>query len=269
MANGFRSYADATDGAARPFPSQGCIDVWRLSVAEWTSRLPACRALLSADETSQIDRLVFPRDRAVRAIARASLRCILARDLACHPTQVVLVKTPHGKPVLARQSGALEFSTSHSGDVVLHAVTRGRRVGVDVEAIGPAPADPALARAIFSDLEADHLESLPQQERSGAFHGIWTRKEAYLKALGVGLSHPLQGFSVVGAGLPRRRIVDGGTGRPVAGWQLHPLAAGEGYAACLAYAGPPAAVVVRPYPPHVLDGYPSPPPAGLPASGQG
>ncbi len=104
MANGFRSYADATDGAARPSPSHGGIDVWRLSVAEWSGRLPACRDLLSANETSRIDRLVFPRDRAVRAIARASLRCILARDLARHPTQVELVKTPHGKPVLARRA---------------------------------------------------------------------------------------------------------------------------------------------------------------------
>ncbi len=83
----------------------------------------------------------------------------------------------------------------------------------------------------------------------------------------MGLSHSLQDFSVVGAGLPCGRILGGGTGRPLAGWRLHPLTVGEGYAACLAYAGPSAAVVTRPYPPRVLDGYPSLPPARLPASG--
>ena len=276
MANGFRTCADGTYGpsprsacAARASPSGGCIEVWRLSVAAWTDRLPACRALLSADETSRIDRLVFARDQAVRTVARASLRCILARDLGRRPNRIELVETPHGKPAMTRDAGVVEFSTSHSGDVVLHAVTRGRRLGVDVEAVGREPSDAALTRAIFSASEADYLESLPRAEQSVAFYRIWTRKEAYLKALGVGLSHPLQGFSVVAADLADGRILDVGTGLPLPAWRLHPLAAGEGYAACLAYEGPPATVVARRCLPAILDDVPAFPPAGSTISDQG
>ena len=273
MANAFRTCADGPNGpspdpaaGASASPSDDHIEVWRLSVAAWSGRLPACRALLSADEAARIDRLVFPRDQAVRTVARASLRCILARVLGRPPNRIELTQTAHGKPTLTGNARNLEFSTSHSGDVVLHAVARGRRVGVDVEAIRREPGDAALARAIFAAPEAAYLEGLPDAEQLVAFYRIWTRKEAYLKALGLGLSHPLQGFAVAAADLADGRILDVASGRLLAGWRVHPLAAGEGYAACLACEGPPAAVVARPCSPAILDDLAAPPPAGAPST---
>ena len=274
MANAFRTGADGPTGPS-PNPGGGAsasprsgdrIEVWQLSVAAWSGRLEACRALLSADEAARIDRLMFPRDRAVRTVARASLRCILARDLGRPPNRIELTQMAHGKPVLTGDAGDLQFSTSHSGDVILHAVTRGRNVGVDVEAIGGEPSDATLVRTTFSTPEAEYLERLPSAEQPAAFYRIWTRKEAYLKALGLGLSHPLQGFAVADADLADGRIRDVATGRLLAGWRLHPLAAPAGYAACLAFDQPPAAVMARPCSPAILDDLAAPPPAGSPST---
>jgi 4'-phosphopantetheinyl transferase len=155
-------------------------------------------SILSEDERKRAARFHFPRDAGRWIVSRVVLRSILGSYLGVEASAVRLRAGPWGKPELTAsfQGPHLQFNSSRSDGLGLYAVARNRRVGVDIERLRPLPDLGAIAAQIFSPRERQTLEELPYVDRCGAFFSGWTRKEAYIKALGEGLVHPLERFTV-------------------------------------------------------------------------
>ena len=153
---------------------------------------------LGEDERARAARFVFAHDAARFIVSRAALRSILARALGTRPHALRFAYGGHGKPELAApfDGAGLTFNLSHSSAFALVAVTRDVRIGVDIERHRPLEDLRALAEQNFSSRERRALLALPEEQRVPAFFRCWTRKEAFVKAVGDGLSYPLDGFSV-------------------------------------------------------------------------
>jgi 4'-phosphopantetheinyl transferase len=154
---------------------------------------------LAPDEQERAERFRFERDRIRYVAARGSLRRILGRYLRIAPAALSFTYSNYGKPALAptgEDAGLLSFNISHSGDWAACAVTLDRRVGVDIEQARPELADGTIAERFFSPREVAALRLLPHNEQAAAFFRCWTRKEAFVKARGEGLSLPLDRFDV-------------------------------------------------------------------------
>ena len=172
----------------------GAIEVVVTPLNPGPQAVRASEALLSVEERARAGRFVFEDDRRRYTVARAQLRRLLGERLGERPEAVGLTYGAHGKPALApRHAGSgLRFNVSHCGDVAVHAFTRGREIGVDVEAVRALPDADQIAARFFSPRENQAYQALPSGDRAVGFFNCWTRKEAYIKALGEGLAHPLQ-----------------------------------------------------------------------------
>lgn len=171
----------------------GAVYVWegRLDVpGRVTAR---ARALLSPDERKRADRFVYDRHRRRYTVAQAHLRRVLAGLTGAQPEQVRFRFGRHGKPFLP---GGPSFNQSHSEERIMIAVATEGRLGIDIEETREVRHMLALADKNFAADESARLRSAPIPERRVLFFRLWTRKEAFLKALGVGLTHPLRLFSV-------------------------------------------------------------------------
>lgn len=173
----------------------------------------ALAGVLTEPERQRAARFVFDGDRRRFIAARARLRQLLGERLGVAPASVELVYGAHGKPALARrQARDLRFNVSHSGDVAVYAFAEGAEIGTDVEAVRELDDADALAARCFSPGEY-------QAYRARGFFYCWTRKEAYLKALGLGLQQDLQGVD---------------TSQPPRGWCMESFAPAPGYVAAYA-----------------------------------
>lgn len=196
------------------------------------AKVPAIASQLD-DQSLHVWRLPYDPGR-----GRAPLVALLAGYLGVAAGAVRLVEGAHGRPQLAAaDADALDFNWSHSGDCAL--VALGRRVvpGIDVERRRPRPRALALARRYFHPSEASWLAAQPGERREEAFLALWTAKEAVLKATGRGLAFGLQRLAIdVADGVPRlRHLADDAADA----WQLHPVEAGPGHLAAIAWRGPP------------------------------
>lgn len=212
------------------------VDIWRARLELSLQELNRLHQTLSEEEKERAERFHFPADRDRYITAHGSLRDVLGRYLGCAPEELTFSENPYGKPAL--NDHRLEFNLSHSGDFVLLAVTRERKVGIDVERIRLESSSSAIARRYFSRAEVAGLESLPLKQREKAFFTCWTRKEAYIKAQGMGLSLPLESFDV--SLLPDEPAILRAT-RPETGeasrWTLFDLKVAPCYAAAAAVEG--------------------------------
>lgn len=220
------------------------VHVWRASLEQDPEEVEALRASLSADERRRADRFHFERDRRHFTVGRGVLRDVLSRYLGGPPAALGFSLGEFGKPALSGDDGGLRFNLSHSHGLALCAVTRGREVGVDVEHLRDDFAGVDIAERFFSPAEVAALLSLPAHQRTRAFFDCWTRKEAYIKALGEGLSHPLHLFTVsLKPGEPAR-LVSTDDPREAARWSVVELSPREGYAAALAIEGSRPAILL-------------------------
>lgn len=193
--------------------------------------------LLSADERSRAGRFAFERDRRRYVAARGRLRQLLGERLGVAPESLQFVYNPHGKPALARRPGQrdLRFNVAHCGEVAAYAFAGGREVGVDVEAVRELPDADDIAMRFFSRRERAAYMRLPAQERPQGFFNCWTRKEAFIKALGEGLSHPLEAFDVsLAPGKPARLLRVGRVRASRCGWTLSSFVPGPGLVGAVA-----------------------------------
>ncbi len=176
------------------------LHLWLVELELSPHELEQARQVLTAGEVERARRFHFDHDRRRFVAAHAALRTVLAQYAGLAPRQLAFLATPHGKPYLSPDVKYavpdLAFNLSHSGELALIAVTAGRRVGVDIELIRPALAEGNIAERFFSPGEACELAALPEHERASAFFRCWTRKEAFVKARGEGLSLPLASFDV-------------------------------------------------------------------------
>jgi 4'-phosphopantetheinyl transferase len=184
----------------------------------------------------QLDLWLLPRQRCQRGLPL--LRELLARYLDCPPDALQFTRGAHGRPALAAPHDDLQFSLSDKGDWLLAAVARGVAPGVDLEALTPRPTALKLARRWFTAAEADALEALPAAQRDPAFYRLWTAREAVLKATGRGLAFGLNRLAFASDETDQLRLCRLDGDDPAA-WQLHLMAAADGYLGAVAWRGAP------------------------------
>lgn len=180
-------------GPASPAIAEDEVHLWRVDLSASVTNI----RLLSRDEHERAARFHFERDRQHFKASRSALRSILGRYLNLSPEALEFGQTEYGKPFLTNPEAAgLLFNLSHSGEVAVIAVAREREVGVDVEIMRADFATNEVAEHFFSVAEIYTLSGLEPDQRTQAFFNCWTRKEAYVKARGEGLSMPLDVFDV-------------------------------------------------------------------------
>ena len=216
------------------------VHVWWISLDLSAPRLDALDGILSPDERVRADRFHFRRDRDRFVAGRATLREILGGYLERDPVSLAFSLGPWGKPALSVRSDSedLDFNLAHSAGLGVLAVTRGRAIGVDVEAVRRDFELEEIAERFFSSSEVAVFRGLPPEQRAEAFFACWTRKEAYIKARGEGLSIPLGRFSVAFAPGKTPALLecelDSGEVRR---WRFEDLRPGAGFAGALAVEG--------------------------------
>lgn len=174
-------------------PSQ--VDVWRV----WLDHEEGWMwEVLSAEEQARAKRFKFPRHRRRNIVARASLRHLLGQYLHIDPLDITLPTTKHGKPYVQQLYGTHElmFNVTHSHECALIAFTLDRLVGVDIEHVRSVNDINNIAKQFFAISEFAKLQTVPEAIKQETFLKCWTRKEAFIKAIGEGLSHPLHQFEV-------------------------------------------------------------------------
>lgn len=191
---------------------------------------------LSVAERERAERFYFERDKKRSVVNQGVLRIILGRYLDVEPADLQFCYGSHGKPTLAEPFDGedLRFNSSHSDELLLYAFTRGREIGIDVERVRPLPDYEQIAERFFSSEENAALRTFPSSQKLRAFFDCWTRKEAFLKATGEGLSRSLDQFCVsLDLEEPARLLYVVGEPEEAARWSLQALMPAPDYAAAL------------------------------------
>jgi 4'-phosphopantetheinyl transferase len=170
------------------------VDVYSASLELDASRLDFLYETLSVEERERAARFRFAEDRRHYIACRGMLREILARSLDVFPSRVQFAYNRYGKPAV--RGSDVRFNVSHSAGWAMFAVARGREVGIDVERVEERFVREQIPERFFSPLEVETLRGLPVGQQTEAFFRCWTRKEAYIKARGLGLALALDSFDV-------------------------------------------------------------------------
>lgn len=220
--------------ATVPAPNE--LHLWFFDMDAAAGSIDRLLLLLSVDECARSDRLILPVVRNRFIAARGILRTILGAAVSLPPRELLFGYGPHGKPELLNSEAAgLHFNLSHSGSMALLALSRSHPVGVDIERIRCGRPFLRLSHRFFSESEAAELAALSEDDIMDGFYACWTRKEAYLKAIGTGLATPLNAFDVtLKPGEPPtlygQRLDPFETGR----WRIYEVETEPGYRAAVA-----------------------------------
>jgi len=224
------------------------VHVWRFDLLADASTQVHCRQLLSAEEQQRASRFHFERDQRRFVMRRAILRQILAAYCNCTTPAIRFVSGPYGKPEIESEQlpGGFRFSCSHSQELGLVAVRKDKALGVDVEVHRPLDTGLEAVTGYFAPAEREDLRRVSAEHRTKAFFDYWTCKEAFVKALGLGLSFPLDRFVVsISPGAKRRLVSLEGDLAAGERWQLLPLEVGADWSATLVVEGGAASVLSR------------------------
>jgi 4'-phosphopantetheinyl transferase len=216
------------------------VHVWRIDLKQTESNTRSLARLLNEDETSRAGRFYFPKHRDRFIVARGVLRLILGRYLEADPAQLRFSYSPYGKPSLRGKYSAseLQFNLAHSHEAAVYAFTLRRQIGIDIEYMRADTSGDEIAERFFAATEVAALLALPPEQRTAAFFNCWTRKEAYIKARGEGLSFPLGDFAVsLAPGEPAALLSVVGAPQETSRWSLRELTPGVGYVAAIAVEG--------------------------------
>lgn len=214
------------------------VHVWQIWLEQPVNVRQSLAVGLSAKEIERAGRFYFERHRSHFIVAHGFMRMILGRYLEVAPAQVQFTFGAHGKPALADHGRDLRFNLSHTGELALLAVSHGREVGVDIEQVRSLDDAATIAARFFSAAENRAWLAVPDEQKAVAFFNAWTRKEAFIKALGDGLSYPLDRFDVsLTPGEPARLLRVAGEPEATARWRIEALEPAPGYAAAVAVAG--------------------------------
>jgi 4'-phosphopantetheinyl transferase len=194
------------------------------------ARLDSLYEILAPEERERAARFRFEGHRRQFIVCRGVLREVLSPYLGLHPADIAFVCNRHGKPGVSGSD--VHFNVSHSGEWALQAVARGCKVGVDIEHVDARFVREQIPERYFSRCEVAQLRALPSDQQTAAFFRCWTRKEAYIKARGLGLALPLDSFDVtIGPDDPPALSRAGD-------WSVQDLDAPSGYAAAIVAEGP-------------------------------
>lgn len=236
------------------FPPRAAVPVPELAPDEihiWSIRLdPPADVVerlgrsLASDEWERANRFRFDKHRRQYVVGRGALRALLAAYLRTRAEQVRFRYGDRGKPYLAADleaaSDRLQFNLSNSDEMALVGFVRGGEIGVDIEFLKPMPDCEQISERFFSESERQVLRGLPADRKEEAFFNCWTRKEAYLKAVGTGLAAPLDSFDVTLApGEPPRMLTLEGSAERAERWYFEHFRPAEQYIGALAIEGTP------------------------------
>lgn len=231
-----RQYRESGENCVIPDLQPDIVNVWIRTLQVSSATESACYEVLTPGERERAARYLVGRPRNAFILTRGTLRSLLARYVGVTPQGLSFRYSKHGKPLLDGPSD-LRFNVSHTDGLALIAFVRTREIGVDVEKIHAAPDVRKLAERFFSVRERHFLECLSGDELQSAFFRCWTRKEAYVKARGEGLSLPLHQFDVSVAPNECRALL---ATRPDPSeadrWIVQDLPVKHGYTAALAVA---------------------------------
>ena len=220
-------------------PGDG-VHVWRLSLDLPADGVQVLRGSLAEDEISRAGRYRHETDSTQFIVGRGLLRVLLARYLNVRPEEIQFRYNCWGKPYLApdRHPSAPLFNFSHSHGLALCALSRDRMVGVDIERVWPSAEYADIAERFFSTQEIEAIAAQPEPMRQRAFLSCWTQKEAFVKALGQGLSIPLNRFDVsVGSPVPTSVTYEGLGFAETTRWSLQELNLGAKYVGAVVVEG--------------------------------
>jgi 4'-phosphopantetheinyl transferase len=214
----------------------GDVHVWRVELNQPEPLLEKFRETLEEQELDRASRFHFEKHRRHFTAGRGVLRQLLTQYLGTKPEQLRLSYGAYGKPALngEHKDSRLRFNMSHSHEVALFAFAEDRELGVDVEHIRTDFASEEVARRFFSRREVETFNALPRHDQVAAFFKCWTRKEAFIKVIGKGLSQPLDKFDVT-LGQPAALLWV--SGDDASRWSLYDLEVGGDYAGALAVEG--------------------------------
>lgn len=189
-------YAIAPSGRRMTYAGHSAVDIWTWSLDDWGGNEMSGLSILSDDEKERASRFVKPQDARRYVVGRAAMRGILGQYVGSAPAALSFSYNAQGKPELAApgRRDPVRFNLSHSAGQAVLAVSRGFELGVDIEEVRTFEED--VAGHFFSKAECAQLQSLPPGDRTLAFFRGWTRKEAFVKATGLGLSLALDSFDV-------------------------------------------------------------------------
>jgi 4'-phosphopantetheinyl transferase len=216
------------------------VHCWRVGLAQPESVIRELVQLLNQEELARAARFHFSRDHNRFVVARAGLRIILSRYLKTNPAKIQFSYSAYGKPALAGDHSAndLQFNLGHSHEVAVYAFSLKRQLGIDIEHLRPEVSGDEIAQRFFATAEVAALREVPSGHRTEAFFNCWTRKEAYIKARGEGLTFPLADFAVsMTPDEPARLLTVRDAPQEVTRWFLRELSPGRGYVAALAVEG--------------------------------
>ena len=219
---------------------RGRVHVWRICLEQEGGLLDRFRRTLAPEELDRAGRFRFERLQRHFVASRGFLRYVLARYVAAEPEEIRFAYNYYGKPSLVGER-SLQFNMSHSHEVAIVAVTRDAAVGVDVEHIRADFASEEIATRFFSRVEVETFSALQKEERVAAFFRCWARKEAYIKAIGKGLSQPLDGFDVTLAPVEPAALLRRGEEDEMT-WSMIDIDVGADYASALAVEGVPSQI---------------------------
>ncbi|MGH7504676.1 MAG: 4'-phosphopantetheinyl transferase family protein [Longimicrobiales bacterium] len=209
------------------------VHVWRARLDQPAPMIAALADVLSEDERARAARFRADSHRDRFIVCRAAQRDILGAYAGIAPESIAFEYSAHGKPSLdigAEHARGIRFNTSNSSDLAVFAVAVGRELGIDVEAERTIADVLSLARRFFSPVEFEALSAIPAESMHRAFLTCWTRKEAFVKAVGLGVSMPLDRFDVPVRPQDPAALLCTRPDASVAGrWSMHSLNVGPGY----------------------------------------
>lgn len=212
------------------------VHLWQASLDSFSPE--SLEHILSEDEIIRARRFHFKKDRNHFMVARALLRKLLGSYLRSE--QLLPLKYGEmGKPFLAPgDTQSIRFNLAHSGGRAIYAFSESRELGVDLECIREDTTGDDIANRFFSEGEINALHTVPADLRKHAFFNCWTRKEAYIKARGEGLSMPLDSFDVSLAPDEQAALLKNHTDEAeVARWEMRSIAVAPGFVAALVVEG--------------------------------
>ena len=216
------------------------VHVWHASLEQPADVVQKLEGFLSNEERQQAEAFRYQEHRQSFVISRGILRNLLSRYTNIQPKQIQLKYTLTGKPFLANwgETKDIFFNLSHTGLLVLYAISWGRQVGIDVECIRPMEKMDRLAGRIFSPKEYSRFQRVNKEARLIAFYNCLTRKEAFLKARGDGIYFPPQSVEVsFEPGYSARILRLAGSEEEAKQWSMHDIKTWDGYAAALVVEG--------------------------------
>lgn len=219
---------------------RGEVHVWPVSLDQPDMLIHRLVQILSLEEQSRAERFHSEQDRLHFIVGRIVLRILLSQYLMINPNHIEFHYKSNGKPYLTSKYGGdnLFFNLAHSNKLALYSFACAREVGIDLEYIRSLTNFEQIAARFFSAGENATLQKLTGSQKLEAFFSCWTRKEAYIKAIGVGLSYPINQVDVTLApGEPARLLNVEGYPEEVDRWSLKAFVPTPGYLAALAVEG--------------------------------